>query len=115
MRELKDNIYEILNQLDPSVARMWRQSYLAPVPFATPAQEMQGAIHYFFQAFSSLPGDFTHELNCLTGNALNTENWLHDFRMVIAPSFIRQSRFIFAPKRDIAESVSDLGNLLGAC
>lgn len=114
MRALKDNIYEILSQLDPAVARAWRQNYVPPAPYASPAQEMQGAVLYFFQAFSSLQGDYTHELNCITGNANNMQNWLADFANVIAPSFIHQSRFIFAPKRDIAENVSELGSLIGA-
>ena len=114
MRELKDNIYEILTSINPTVARQWRQDYQPVVAFPSAAQEMQSAVNYFFNAFSRLPGNFTHELNCITGNAHCVNNWLIDFRNVVGPSFVRSAPFIFAPRQNIADTVSELGSLLGA-
>lgn len=114
MKAYRDNIYEVLESHNQLIARQWRQSYQPLVPFATAAQEFRGLVDYFFAAFSSVPGNFTRELNCITGNSHNWNHWLSDFISVIAPSFINNARYIFAPKRGLADNVSELGSLLGA-
>lgn len=114
MSALRDNIYEVLEAHDPMIARQWRQTYQSPISMATPALELRGLVDYFFHIFSSMQGDFNRELNCITGNAHCVEHWVADFKTVIAPSFVRNARYIFAPKRDIADNISELGNLLGA-
>lgn len=113
MKSLRDNIYDILEAHSPTVARQWRHDYRSPTAFANAVQEFQGLISYFFSAFSRLPGDYTRELSCITGNAHSAELWFQDFRAVIAPSFVSNSRFIFASQKGISENISELGVLLG--
>jgi hypothetical protein len=114
MKAYRDNIYEVLSTLDSAVARQWRLSYYPPVAHASRAEEIKALMDYFFRAFSRLPGDNTHVLNCLIANANNWEYWLHDFTHVVAVQFVSNARHIFAPTRDLADNVSELGQLLGA-
>lgn len=114
MKSFRDNIYEALKEHCPHVARQWRQAYVSPVAFGTERQELDGVIDYFFNAFSGLQGNFTHELNCIVGNSLHKDRWLTDFNRVIAPSFVRNASRIFAPIRDLDQNVTEFGRLLGA-
>lgn len=112
MKTLRDNIYDVLSEHCKVTARQWRQSYVPIVAFASPEQELKGLVSYFFQAFSSLQGDFTHELNCVVGNSCNKELWLQDFRSVLAPSFVQNARHIFSPPPKLNENVHWLAQLL---
>lgn len=114
MRTLRDNIYDLLLTHSPTVARQWRQSYVPVAAYASAQQEFKGIADYFFQAFSRMPGDQTHALNCIVGNSGNVQGWLQDFRAVLASAFVMNARYIFAPCQSLEENLTEFGDLLGA-
>ena len=113
MRTLRDNIYDLLSALSPTVARQWRQSYVPVAAYASAQQEFKGIADYFFQAFSKMPGDQTRALNCIVGNSVNMQSWMQDFCNVIAPRFVENARYVFAPGMSLEENLTEFGDLLG--
>jgi hypothetical protein len=114
MRTLRDNIYDLLSAHSTKVARQWRQSYVPVAAYASAQQEFKGIADYFFQAFSRMPPDQTHVLNCIVGNSGNVDAWMQDFRTVIAPRFVENAKFVFAPCQSLEENLTEFGALLGA-
>lgn len=114
MKALRDNIYEAIAAHNETTARQWRKSYVAPAACARAPQEFAALADYFFNAFSKLPGDYTRELSCIVGNSKSVDAWMDDFRSVVAPSFIVQARYIFAPTSDLTDTIGEFGQLLGA-
>jgi hypothetical protein len=112
MKTLRDNIYDVLSEHCKVTARRWRQNYVPCAAFASPEQELQGVVSYFFQAFSLLQGNFTHELSCIVCNSHDKDLWLEDFRRVLAPAFVQNARHIFSPAPKLDDNVNWLSQLL---
>lgn len=112
MKSFRDNIYDILAHHNPSVARLWRQSYVAPQAYASLGVEFKAVADYFFNAFSIIPGDQTRYLNAIVGNSANIQHWLMDFRDAVAPAFVANAHFVFDPQQQ-STAPTDFGLLLG--
>ena len=114
MNYLRDNIYDVLTEHSPIVARQWRQNYASPSPTSLAHQEFAAVADYFFNQFTRLQGDHTRVLNCIVGNSRSVDAWMEDFRNVVAPSFVLNARFIFAPVSDLSDTYGEFGRLIGA-
>lgn len=114
MKEVRDNIYDVLLGLSPEVARKFRQNYVPVRAYARPEEEFRGVAGYFFNAFSLMPVETTRELNCIVGNSASLNLWMEDFQNVVAPSFVKNAHFVFAPCQSLEENLTEFGTLLGA-